>query len=69
MADPKPIVDLWRYFDCRNTCRELARTLQHWDLHTMRREATRRGNDAEIRLFEACITMARTAPPPDKAAE
>lgn len=57
MADIAPIVDLCTYFDVRNACREFVRAMADWDLNLMRREATRRGNDAEIRLFEAALRM------------
>lgn len=59
MADPKPIMDLEVYFGVRNSCREFARIMKTLDLHLMQREATRRGNDPEIRLFEAVIRMMR----------
>jgi hypothetical protein len=59
MADIAPIVDLGTYFGVRNACRDFARTISDWDLHLMQREATRRGDDAEIRLFEAVIRMRR----------
>lgn len=59
MADINPIMDLCTYFGIRNACREFAQQLSDWDLNLMCREATRRGNDAEIRLFEAVIRMRR----------
>lgn len=59
MADVEPVVDLWTYFGIRDSCRDFAQRLSDWDLNLMCREATRRGNDAEIRLFEAVIRMRR----------